>query len=103
MTANPSRILVVDDRPENLRAIEAVLEPLDCEIVTAGSGAEALRLLLDQTFAVILLDVQMPDMDGLETASLIRDRKRTRQIPIIFVSAVSTSTEHVFRGYETGA
>ncbi len=98
-----SRILVVDDRPENLRAIEAVLEPLECEVVTVSSGADALRILLRQTFAVILLDVQMPEMDGFETASLIRDRKRTRQIPIIFVSAVSTSTDHVFRGYEAGA
>jgi serine phosphatase RsbU (regulator of sigma subunit)/CheY-like chemotaxis protein/anti-sigma regulatory factor (Ser/Thr protein kinase) len=96
-------VLIVDDRVENLRALEAVLEPLGCRLVPAGSGREALKLLLDGQFAVILLDVQMPDMDGFETANLIRDRRRTRQIPIIFLSAVSTSSEHVFRGYETGA
>jgi CheY-like chemotaxis protein/serine phosphatase RsbU (regulator of sigma subunit)/anti-sigma regulatory factor (Ser/Thr protein kinase) len=96
-------ILLVDDRPENLTALAAVLEPLGCRLVTAGSGREALKLLLDGEFAVILLDVQMPDMDGFETASFIRDRRRTRAIPIIFLSAVSTSSEHVFRGYEAGA
>jgi CheY-like chemotaxis protein/anti-sigma regulatory factor (Ser/Thr protein kinase) len=96
-------ILVVDDRPENLTALEAVLEPLGCRIVTAGSGREALKLLLEEGFAVILLDVQMPEMDGFETASYIRDRQRTRTIPIIFLSAVSTSADHVFRGYEAGA
>src|SRR5207253_2868237 len=67
-------ILLVDDRPENLTALAAVLEPLGCRLVTAGSGREALKLLLDGEFAVILLDVQMPDMDGFETASFIRDR-----------------------------
>jgi CheY-like chemotaxis protein/serine phosphatase RsbU (regulator of sigma subunit)/anti-sigma regulatory factor (Ser/Thr protein kinase) len=101
--AAPASILVVDDRPENLRAVEAVLEPLACRIVTANSGREALKLLLDEQFAVILLDVQMPDMDGFETASYIRDHHRTRTIPIIFLSAISTSSEHVFRGYEAGA
>src|SRR5260221_3569712 len=108
MPAEPSSagevaILLVDDRPENLTALAAVLEPLGCRLVTAGSGREALKLLLDGEFAVILLDVQMPDMDGFETASFIRDRRRTRAIPIIFLSAVSTSSEHVFRGYEAGA
>jgi CheY-like chemotaxis protein/serine phosphatase RsbU (regulator of sigma subunit)/anti-sigma regulatory factor (Ser/Thr protein kinase) len=96
-------ILVVDDRAENLQALEAVLEPLGCRVVTAASGKQALKLLLEEQFAVILLDVQMPEMDGFETASYIRDRHRTRSIPIIFLSAASTSAEHVFRGYEAGA
>jgi CheY-like chemotaxis protein/serine phosphatase RsbU (regulator of sigma subunit)/anti-sigma regulatory factor (Ser/Thr protein kinase) len=96
-------ILVVDDRPQNLTALEAVLEPLRCRLVTARSGQEALRLLLAEQFAVILLDVQMPGMDGFETASYIRDHHRTRSIPIIFLSALSTGSEHAFRGYEAGA
>ena len=96
-------ILIVDDRPENLRALEAALEPIGAPIVTAESGREALRLLLDHRFAVILLDVQMPEMDGFETAEYIRQRDRTRSIPIIFLTAISSSPEHVFRGYEAGA
>lgn len=96
-------ILIVDDRPENLRALEAALEPVGAPIVTAGSGQEALRLLLDRQFSVILLDVQMPEMDGFETAEFIRRRDRTRSIPIIFLTAISSSPEHVFRGYEAGA
>ncbi|HET6548982.1 MAG TPA: response regulator, partial [Solirubrobacter sp.] len=75
-------ILLVDDRPENLVALEATLAPLDCELVTATSGAEALRHLLDGDFAVILLDVQMPELDGFETARYIKQRERTRDIPI---------------------
>ena len=101
--AEPASILVVDDRPENLTALEAVLEPLGCPIVTATSGSAALKLMLERQFAVILLDVFMPDMDGFEVASYIRSRHRTSATPIIFLSAVSTSAEHVFRGYETGA
>jgi PAS domain S-box-containing protein len=96
-------ILLVDDRPENLVALEATLAPLDCELVTATSGAEALRHLLDGDFAVILLDVQMPELDGFETARYIKQRERTRDIPIIFVTAISKEREHVFRGYEAGA
>ena len=99
----PARILVVDDRVENLQALEAVLEPLGRPVVTAGSGREALRLLLDQQFAVILLDVQMPEMDGFETATYVRRRQKTRTVPIIFLTAISSTPEHVFRGYEAGA
>jgi CheY-like chemotaxis protein len=99
----PLGVLIVDDRPENLRALEAALEPLGVPIVTAESGRDALRLLLTQRFSVILLDVQMPEMDGFETAAYIRRRDRTRAIPIIFLTAISTSPEHVFRGYEAGA
>ena len=96
-------VLLVDDRPENLVALEATLAPLDCELVTATSGAEALRHLLDGDFAVILLDVQMPDLDGFETAQYGKQRERTRDIPIIFVTAISKEREHVFRGYAAGA
>jgi PAS domain S-box-containing protein len=98
-----AKILLVDDRPENLVALEAVLAPLGCRLITATSGAEALKRLLEDEFAVILLDVQMPELDGFETAEYIKRRERTRNIPIIFVTAISKEQHHVFRGYETGA
>ena len=96
-------ILIVDDRPENLLALEAILEPLGHELVRANSGEEALKQLLRREFAVILLDVQMPGLDGFETATLIKDRERTSHVPIIFLTAISKDAEHVFRGYDTGA
>ena len=96
-------VLLVDDRPENLLALEAVLAPLPCRLVTATSGHEALRSLLHDEFALILLDVQMPELDGFETAEYIKRREKTRAIPIIFVTAISKERHHVFRGYETGA
>jgi PAS domain S-box-containing protein len=96
-------VLLVDDREENLVALEAVLEPLGCRLVKARSGEDALRALLQGEFAVILLDVQMPGLDGFETAELIRGRERTRSVPIIFVTAISKEPHHVFRGYGTGA
>ena len=96
-------ILLVDDHDENLLALEAVLTPVGCRLVTARSGEEALKALLQNEFAVILLDVQMPGLDGFETAQLIRGRERTRTIPIIFVTAISKEPHHVFRGYGTGA
>jgi two-component system sensor histidine kinase/response regulator len=104
-TEEPERvkILLVDDQPDNLLSAEAVLESLGQEIVKAQSGREALRYLLDQDFAVILLDVMMPGMDGIETASLIRQRERSRHTPIIFLTALGKSEEHLFRGYEVGA
>jgi len=98
-----AKILIVDDRPENLIALEAVLEDLECPIIRAASGAEALKKLLVDDFAVILLDVQMPGMDGFETASLIKERERSRYIPIIFVTALSTELRHQYKGYSTGA
>jgi PAS domain S-box-containing protein len=104
MTEAPRpNVLIVDDRPENLVALEATLAPLGCNLIAASSGAEALRQLLDNDFAVILLDVQMPDLDGFETAQYIKQRERTRDIPIIFVTAISKERHHVFRGYEAGA
>lgn len=100
---DPLRILLVDDRPENLRALEAVLAPLAHPLVSVGSGSEALRLLLEQEFAVILLDVRMPGLDGLETARLIKSRERSRDIPIIFMTAAQDDVGDIIRGYEIGA
>jgi CheY-like chemotaxis protein len=85
-----ARVLLVDDRRENLVALEAILEPLGNEIVSVTSGEAALRELLKHEFALILLDVQMPGLDGFETAALIKQRERTRSVPIIFVTAIST-------------
>ena len=101
--ADRVKILVVDDQAENLLAAEAVLESLGQEVVRAQSGREALRRLLADDFAVILLDVMMPMMDGFETASLIRQRERSRTTPIIFITALGRSEEHIFRGYDVGA
>ena len=99
----PVEILIVDDRPENLLALEAILEPLGQRLVRAHSGDEALRLLLSHDFAMILLDVQMPGIDGFETARLIKSRERTKYIPIIFLTAISKDEEYVFEGYSVGA
>jgi PAS domain S-box-containing protein len=97
-----TRVLLVDDDESNLLAAATVLEDL-CEIVLARSGDEALRHLLNSEFAVILLDVYMPDMDGYQTAELIRKREQTKAIPIIFLSAVNKEAEHLRRGYAMGA
>jgi CheY-like chemotaxis protein len=96
-------ILLVDDRAENLLALEAILEPLGQRLVRAQSGEEALRKLLTHDFAVVMLDVQMPGMNGFETAQLIKSRERTRYIPIIFLTAISKEEDYVFRGYQVGA
>lgn len=96
-------ILVVDDRVENLVALEAMLKDFDREFVMARSGQEALRLTFDRDFAVILLDVRMPEMDGFETAEHIRSRKRSRHIPIIFITAADASPDQISRGYAIGA
>src|SRR5207248_1714605 len=100
----PIRVLVVDDLPEKILVYRSVLEQPGVEVVAAGSGAEALRLLLeeDRGFAVILLDVNMPGMDGFETADLIRSRKRCAHTPIIFVTAHADEV-HALRGYASGA
>ena len=97
------RVLLVDDRRDNLLALTAVLESLDVELVQAGSGEEALRRLLAEEFAVIVLDVQMPVLDGFETARLIKQREKTRHIPIVFLTAISGQPEHHLRGYASGA
>ncbi len=96
-------ILIVDDRAENLLALEAILEPLHQRLVRASSGEEALRRLLERDFALILLDVQMPGMNGFETARLIKSRERTKYIPIIFLTAISKEEAYVFEGYSVGA
>ncbi|MFA6125835.1 MAG: response regulator [Bacteroidales bacterium] len=103
MDTLPVKILIVDDREENLFAMEALLESPDLYIITARSGNEALGILLDQEVALILLDVQMPGMNGFETAELIRGSSRTKHIPIIFVTAISKESKHIFQGYESGA
>ncbi len=97
-----AKILIVDDNPENLVALEAVLESTQYEMVRASSGREALRYLLEEDFAAILLDVKMPDMDGFETATMIRARKRSEHVPILFLTAFKND-EHLSRGYNLGA
>jgi CheY-like chemotaxis protein len=99
----PARILLVDDRPDNLLALEAILASLGQTLVRASSGEDALKALLADDYAVILLDVQMPGMDGFETAAHIKRRERTRDIPIIFLTAINREPQHAFRGYSTGA
>jgi CheY-like chemotaxis protein len=96
-------MLMVDDRPENLLALEAILGSLGHNLVRATSGYEALKCLLNQDFALILLDVQMPNIDGFETAALIRQRDRSRYTPIIFLTAFTSTDEMVNRGYSLGA
>ena len=103
-TAEPrASILIVDDHPANLVALEAILGPLGHELVMARSGEEALRHILHRDFALILLDVQMADMNGFETAGFIKQHPRSRHIPIIFITAVNRDAMHVFRGYSQGA
>ena len=96
-------ILLVDDQPANLLALEAMLQGLGQTLVKAGSGREALKRLLTQDFAVILLDVKMPDMDGFETAALIRERDKSRDTPIIFLTAADKTQTDAVRGYAVGA
>lgn len=96
-------ILLVDDRPENLVAIEVLLNDMQVDLVKANSGNEALRQTLKSDFALVLLDVQMPDMDGFETAELMRANPKTRHLPIIFVTAGMTDNSYLFKGYESGA
>lgn len=101
--SSPVNVLIVDDRPENLLAIEAILEPLGENLVRANSGQEALGHLLSADFALVLLDVAMPEMDGFETARRIKGRKKTSAIPIIFLTANNPDERLILRGYEAGA
>ncbi len=96
-------ILIVDDHPENLLALESILESPDLNILKASSGNEALGIMLDYEVSLVLLDVQMPGMDGFETAELMRSNEHTKNIPIIFVTAISKQRKHIFKGYESGA
>jgi hypothetical protein len=104
MQADPRvNILLVDDEPANLHALQAVLEPLEQNLIVASSGTQALRQVLEHDFAVILLDVQMPDMSGIETAAMIRERERSKTTPIIFLTGVVKTAEMMFKGYSAGA
>ncbi|MGV3632322.1 MAG: hybrid sensor histidine kinase/response regulator [Bacteroidota bacterium] len=97
------KILIVDDRPENLVALRVVLKDLEIELVEASSGNEALKATLHHDFALALLDIQMPEMDGYELASILREEEKTMHLPFIFISAVYTDNLNVFKGYEKGA
>src|SRR5450432_468051 len=101
--APPARILMVDDHAPNLVALEAILQPLGQELISATSGEDALRKVLAADFALILMDVQMPGIDGLQTAKLIKERQRNRHVPIIFLTAIHKDPRNIFRGYEEGA
>src|SRR5438045_4393506 len=103
--STPSKvdILVVDDDPKTLLALDAILANLNQNIIFAQSGSEALKVLLEQDVALILLDVQMPQLDGFETAQLIRAREKTRHIPIIFLTAYNQNDSQIFQGYTLGA
>jgi CheY-like chemotaxis protein len=101
--AEKAKILLVDDRAENITALEAVLSSLNQTLVPARSGDAALKALLSDEFAVILLDVAMPGMDGFETAAHIKGRPRTRDVPIIFLTALNSEPDYAFRSYSAGA
>jgi CheY-like chemotaxis protein len=98
-----ARVLAVDDRRENLLALQAILEGLPIEMVAVTSGEDALKRLLVEDYAVILLDAHMPGMDGFETAGHVKQRERTRHIPILFLTAVDYDPHLAFRGYQAGA
>ncbi len=100
---NKSKILIVDDRTENLFTLEQILQKLDVEIYKVSSGSVALDLVLDHEFALAILDVQMPEMDGYELASLLRNHQGTAALPIIFVSAIYSDEYHHRKGYDLGA
>ncbi|MGZ4598122.1 MAG: response regulator [Actinomycetes bacterium] len=102
-TADTTRILLVDDREENLLALEAILGGLGHELFRATSGQQALKHLLVEDVSLILLDVQMPEMDGYETAAHIKSRPRTQDIPIIFLTAIDREAHQAYRGYAAGA
>ena len=99
----PIRFLLVDDTPANLVALESLVRRDGLEVLKAGSGSEALELLLEHDVDLAFLDVQLPDMDGFELAELMRGAVRTRQVPIIFVTAGSHDPQRLFKGYEAGA
>src|SRR5688572_3508054 len=100
---NPVNVLLVDDRPDNLLVMETILEDLNQNLIAATSAREALKFLLIEDVALILLDVQMPGLNGFEFAELIRERERTQHTPIIFISATSVDEQYVFKGYALGA
>src|SRR6187402_714213 len=98
------KILLVDDREDNLLSIETILEPSGYQFVKANSGRQALKILLKELdFAMILMDVNMPNLNGFETASLIYEREKLKHIPIIFITANNYGDENMFKGYQSGA
>jgi CheY-like chemotaxis protein len=99
----PVRVLAVDDRRENLIALQAIMEGLPVEVVAVTNGQDALKQLLVKDFALILLDARMPGMDGFETARHVKQRERTRHIPILFLTAADYDAHMAFRGYQAGA
>ena len=103
LTESRASILLVDDIPANLLALEAVLEPLGYRLVKARSGDEALRHMMYEEFALVLMDVQMPEMDGFQTVALIKQRPKTVRIPIIFITAIAKEAKQISTGYEYGA
>src|SRR5687767_9368250 len=103
MPKSDIKIHLVDDRPDNLFSIEAIIEKDTYTIVRANSGRSALKILLaEDDFSLILMDVQMPDLNGFETATIIYDRDKLKNIPIIFITAFSNDDDHIFRGYKMG-
>src|ERR1700753_1978166 len=102
-TEKKVNILLVDDEESNLTALEATLEYLGQDLIKASTGQEALRRVLERDFALILLDVQMPDLSGIEVATMIRERERTRHIPIIFLTGAVRTAEMMFKSYSAGA
>ncbi len=96
-------ILLVDDKIENLLALEVILKEFECNLIRATSGQQALRRVLEHEFALVLLDVQMPGMDGFEVAELMKSRQESKDIPIIFITAISKEHEYVMKGFDVGA
>jgi response regulator RpfG family c-di-GMP phosphodiesterase len=96
-------ILMVDDTPENLYSLEAILEAPGRNLIKANSGPEGLKALLKNDISLVLLDVQMPGMDGFEVAEIMRSNPKTKNVPIVFVTAISKDQKYVFKGYQTGA
>lgn len=98
-----TKVLLVDDRPDNLLVLESILESPELTLIKATSGNEALSLVLEHDFALVLLDVQMPVMNGFETAELLRGVEKTKHIPIIFITAINKEDKFIFKGYQSGA
>lgn len=97
------KLLIVDDKPENLKALEVVLADLNVDVVKATNGNDALKATLHHDFTLALLDIQMPEMDGFELASILREEEKTSRLPFIFISAIYTDAVNIFKGYEKGA
>ena len=103
MELHRPKILIVDDRPENLVALERLLGDFNVEFIRALSGNEALTLTFSHEFALAIIDIQMPEMDGYETVELLRQEEQTKLLPVIFVSAIYKEDYYVVKGIETGA